>query len=165
MLLCTWAGLLLKRVDVFEQLQLSVRQYSQSTCFLYVALKVVPWGSDPNFPNFPESAVAEPGTAGHKGGLQARILREQLKAMLNSRCSNQGIGQLGTPCSANLNGPIFYRVGDRQLMQLTQGVFYKLLFSKTHLWKAQQLHAGDSAVSALPRADRPCLQTLDNLRA
>ena len=48
LLLCTWAGLLLKRVVVFEQLQLSDRQYRQATCFLYVALKVVPWGSDPN---------------------------------------------------------------------------------------------------------------------
>lgn len=60
--------------------------------------------------------------------------------MHNSRCSNQGIGQLGTACTANLNGPVFYRAGDRQVMQLTQGIFYKLLFSKTHLWKAQQLH-------------------------
>ena len=124
-------------------------------------------GSDPNFPdpNFPESAVAEPGTAGHKGGLQAHILHEQLKAMLNSRCSNQVTGQLGTPCTANLNGPVFYRAGDRQVIQLTQAVFDQLLFSKTHLWKAQQLHAGDSAVGALPRADRHCLQTLDHLRA
>ena len=62
--------------------------------------------------------------------------------MLQSRGSNQGIGQLCTPFKANLYGPVLYRAGNRQLMQLTQRTFNMLLFSKTHLWKAQQFHAG-----------------------